>query len=128
MSANNVSAWQCGFPLRVSFNKGYPEHDSQKFAAASVLKNKEADALLWISSFSTDVKPPNAKIPTIVLATPGSNLDFKPEVFIPVGTPGVDHSGQMIRTDSVVSLPLKQIRNSDYPSVKEIVHRIVELV
>ncbi len=36
--------------------------------------------------------------------------------------------GQMIRTDSVVSLPLKQLRNSDNLSVKEIVRRIAELV
>ncbi len=128
MSANNVSAWQSGFPLRVNFSKGYPEHDSQKYATANVLKNKEADALLWISSFNPEIKPPRAKIPTIVLATPDTKLGFKPDVFIPISTPGVDHSGQMIRTDSVVSLPLKMVRNSDYPSVKEIVHRIVELV
>jgi formylmethanofuran dehydrogenase subunit B len=128
MSANNVSAWQSGFPLRVNFSKGYPEHDLQKYATANVLKNKEADALLWISSFNPEIKPPHAKIPTIVLATPDTKLDFLPDVFIPVSTPGVDHSGQMIRTDSVVSLPLKKIRNSDYPSVKEIVRRIAELV
>ncbi|RKZ48036.1 MAG: formylmethanofuran dehydrogenase subunit B [Gammaproteobacteria bacterium] len=128
MSANNVSAWQSGFPLRVNFSKGYPEHDLQKYATANVLKNKEADALLWISSFNPEIKPPHAKIPTIVLATADTKLDFKPDVFIPVSTPGVDHSGQMIRTDSVVSLPLKQLRNSDNPSVKEVVRRIAELV
>jgi len=128
MSANNVSAWQSGFPLRVNFSKGYPEHDSQKYATANVLKNKEADTLLWISSFNPGIKPPRAKIPTIVLATPDTKLGFKPDVFIPISTPGVDHSGQMIRTDSVVSLSLKKVRNSDYPSVKEVVRRIVELV
>ena len=128
MSANNVSAWQSGFPLRVNFSKGYPEHDLQKYSTANVLKKKEADALLWISSFNPEIKPPHAKIPTIVLATPDTKLDFIPDVFIPVSTPGVDHSGQMIRTDSVVSLPLKQIRNSDNQSVKEIVRRIFELV
>lgn len=128
MSANNVSTWQSGFPLRVNFSKGYPEHDSQKYATANVLKNKEADAILWISSFNPEIKPPHAKIPTIILATPDTKLDFKPDVFIPISTPGMDHSGQMIRTDSVVSLPLKQVRKSDYPSVKEIVRRIVELV
>jgi len=128
MSANNVSAWQSGFPLRVNFSKGYPEHDSQKYATANVLKNKEADALLWISSFNPEIKPPHAKIPTIVLATPDTKLNFKPDVFIPVSTPGVDHPGQMIRTDSVVSLRLKQVRDSDNLSVKEIVRRIAELV
>ena len=84
--------------------------------------------MLWISSFNPEMKPPHAKIPTIVLATPDTKLGFKPDVFIPISTPGVDHSGQMIRTDSVVSLPLKQVRNSDNPSVKEVVRRIFELV
>jgi formylmethanofuran dehydrogenase subunit B len=74
------------------------------------------------------MKAPSAKIPSIILATPGSRQTFKPDVFIPVGTPGVDHSGQMLRTDSAVSLPLKQVRNSDNPSVKEVVRRIIELV
>jgi formylmethanofuran dehydrogenase subunit B len=128
VSAYSVSTWQCGFPLRVSFSKGYPEHDAQKYAAANVLKNKDADALVWISSFNTEMKAPSAKIPSIILATPGSRQTFKPDVFIPVGTPGVDHSGQMLRTDSAVSLPLKQVRNSDNPSVKEVVRRIIELV
>ena len=128
MSAINVSAWQSGFPLRVSFNKGYPEHDAQKYATANVLKNKSADVLLWISSFSDQTKPPHAKIPTIVLATPDTKLNFKPDVFIPVSTPGVDHSGQMVRTDSVVSLPLKQVRSSDHSSVKDVLRRISELV
>jgi len=128
MSANHVSAWQSGFPLRVSFINGYPEHDAQKYATASVLKNKEADTLLWISSFRPEVKPPRAKIPTIVLETPDSKLDFKPDVFIPISTPGVDHTGQIIRTDSVVSLPLKQVRSSVNPSVKEVLRRIIELV
>ena len=30
-------------------------------------------------------------------------------MFIPVGTPGVDHAGRLIRVDNVVSLPLKDL-------------------
>ena len=128
MSANSLSAWQSGFPLRVNFSVGVPKHDIGRNSTKNLLKNKEVDAMLWISSFSSNINPPEAKIPTIVLATPGTKLNFNPDVFIPVATPGVDHSGQLIRTDSVVSLTLKKLRNSKYMSVGDILNRVNELV
>ncbi len=128
MSANSVSAWQSGFPLRVNFSKGFPRHDVGRNSTKNLLKNKEVDAMMWISSFSSNTRPPKAKIPTVVLATPEAKLDFKPDVFIPVATPGIDHSGQLIRTDNVVSLPLKKLRDSKYMSVSDILNRIIELI
>lgn len=128
MSANSLSAWQSGFPLRVNFSQGYPKHDVGRNSTNNLLKKKEVNAMLWISSFSSNINPPEAKIPTIVLGTPGTKLNFKPDVFIPVATPGVDHSGQLIRTDSVVSLTLKKLRDSKYMSVGDILNRVNELV
>ena len=128
MSANSLSAWQSGFPLRVNFSVGVPKHDVGRNSTKNLLKTKVVDAMLWISSFSSNINPPEAKIPTIVFATPGTKLNFKPDVFIPVSTPGVDHSGQLIRTDSVVSLTLKKLRDSKYMSVSDILNRVNELV
>lgn len=128
MSAMSVSAWQSGYPLRVNFNKGYPDYDAHRYSTKKVLKNKEADALLWISSFESTKTPPRASIPTIVLGNSGNKLGFKPDVFIPVSTPGVDHAGQIIRTDSVVSLPLKQLRQSPYESVYSVIKQILDRV
>ncbi len=125
-TANNVCAWQSGYPLRVNFNKGYPEYDAQRYSTQNVLKKKEVDSLLWISSFNSKVNSPRASIPTIVMATPDTKLNFTPDVFIPVATPGVDHTGQLFRTDSVVSLPLKQVRQSSYASVKSILKQVIE--
>lgn len=125
MSAIGVSAWQSGYPLRVNFNKGYPDYDAHRYSTKNVLKNKEVDALLWVSSFESEKTPPKASIPTIVLGNPGYKLGFKPDVFIPVATPGVDHTGQIIRTDNVVSLPLKQLRHSPYESVHSILKQII---
>ena len=128
MSANSLSAWQSGFPLRVNFSVGFPKHDVGRNSTKNLLHNKEVDAMLWVSSFSSNINPPEAKIPTIVLGIPGTKLNFKPDVFIPVATPGVDHSGQLIRTDSVVSLNLKKLRDSKYISVGDILSRVNELV
>lgn len=126
MSAIGVSAWQSGYPLRVNFSKGYPEYDAHRYSTNNVLKNKEVDALLWISSFESDIKPPRASIPTIVLGNPSTKLDFKPDVFIPISTPGIDHTGQIIRTDSVVSLPLKKVRQSPYESVHSVLKQVID--
>ena len=125
-TANAVCAWQSGYPLRVNFNKGYPDYDAHRYSTRNVLKNKEVDALLWISSFSSNINSPRASIPTIVLGTPDTKLNFRPDVFIPVSTPGVDHTGQLFRTDSVVALPLKQVRQSPYESVNSILKQVIE--
>ena len=45
----------------------------------------------------------------LLLGTPGLALAAPPAVFIPVGTPGLDHSARLIRVDNVVSLPLKDL-------------------
>lgn len=126
ITANNVCAWQSGYPLRVNYNKGYPDYDAQRYSTQNVLKKKEVDSLLWISSFNSKVNPPRASVPTIVMATPDTKLNFTPDVFIPVATPGVDHAGQLFRTDSVISLPLKQVRQSPYTSVKSILKQAIE--
>ncbi len=125
-TANSVCAWQSGYPLRVNFNKGYPDYDAHHYSTSNVLKNKEVDTLLWISSFSSNINSPRASIPTMVLATPDTKLNFKPDVFIPVSTPGIDHTGQLFRTDSVVALPLKQVRQSPYASVNSILTQVIE--
>ncbi len=124
-TATNVCAWQSGYPMRVNFNKGYPDYDAHRYASHKLLKNKEIDTLLWISSFTSEISPPKARIPTIVLAKPDIKINFRPDIFIPVATPGVDHAGQLFRTDGVIALPVKKLRHSDYLSVDEILKQII---
>ena len=127
-TANNICTWQSGYPLRVNFNKGYPEYDPNRYSTASLLKNKEVDAMLWVSSFHSKHKPLKASIPTIVLGQPQIELSFTPDVYIPVSIPGVDHKGQLFRTDSVVALPLKQCRKSSLPSVGSIIEQVISRI
>lgn len=124
MSAMNVCTWQSGYPVRVNFSRGFPEYDPHKYSTRNTLKRRKVDLLLWISSLGTDIKPPVAKIPTIVLSSFDSDLNFKPDVLIPVGIPGIDHGGQMIRTDSVVSLPLRRLVNNGQLPVSDILGRL----
>jgi formylmethanofuran dehydrogenase subunit B len=124
MSASAVCAWQSGFPLRVSFASGKPDYDSERYDASRLLASKEADLLLWLASFTPDLSPPDTDVPMIVLGVPGLKLKGTPKVYIPVGTPGIDHTGYIIRVDSVVSLPLRKLRQSNLPRTSDVLASI----
>jgi formylmethanofuran dehydrogenase subunit B len=119
-SAASVAAWQTGYPLRLSYANGKPEYDSYRYSIGRMLAENEGDLLVWLSSFTTDLGPPMTRIPTIVLGTPGIRLSQPPAVFIPVGTPGIDHAGCMVRCDNVVSLPLTNLNRSRLPSAADV--------
>jgi len=119
-SVASVSAWQTGYPMRVSFASGAPKFDSYRNSIGRMLADKEGDLLVWLASFTTDLGPPATDLPTIVLGTPGLRMSQPPTVYIPVGTPGVDHAGSMVRCDNVVSLPLKNLGRSRLPRAADV--------
>ena len=125
-SVNNVSTWLTGYPTRSRFRNGSPEYDTYHYSTEKQLM--ACDALLWISTFNP-YPPPDCKAPTIVIGHPDTKFERMPEVFIPVGIPGVDHAGQMFRMDSSITLPLKKLRDSSMsssslPSLSEVIGKI----
>lgn len=120
-TVNNVNTWLSGYPTRLRFNNGLPEYNSYMHATDKQLKN--ADALLWVSTFNP-APPPETKLPRIVIGHPAMQFEQQPDVFIPVGIPGVDHSGLMFRMDSSITLPLKKLRDSSLPSLSEVIMMI----
>lgn len=126
LTAGAVCAWQSGYQLRTDFGAGYPEFDPTRNATARLLENDDVDLLMWTSTFLTGHTPPRTKAPTILLAPPLRGLDTRCAVYIPVGTPGIDHRGQMCRVDNVVSLPLHQVRESALPSVASVCNLLLQ--
>jgi len=124
ITAGAVCTWISGYPLRVSYASGAPDYDPYRWAIGRMLKEGEGDLLVWIASISPDLVPPPTKNPTIVLGTPGLALTAPPTVFIPVGTPGVDHAGRLVRVDNVVTLPLKDLGRADLPPVADVLSAI----
>ena len=120
-TANGVLMWQTGLPFRSSFATGIPVYEPHLHATQRLLDSGEADALLWVTSFDPKRLPPPTRVPTIVLAPPSALFDREPDVFIPVGTPGVDHAGHYTRTDKVVALPLRKLRDIGLPSVEAVI-------
>jgi formylmethanofuran dehydrogenase subunit B len=121
ITANAVHTWQSGSAIRTSYVSGKPVYDPLHYSASRMLDNGEADSLLWIATLDETRTPPPTDIPTIVLGRAGMTFSNPPAVFIPVGTPGADHAGHFFRTDKIVALPLRKLRDTLLPSVADVV-------
>ena len=119
VTANQVTVWQTGFPLRTGFGRGVPEYDAYHFGTDRLLASRNADVLLWIFAFDPLRLPPETDVPTIVLGSPAMRFAKPPAVFIPVATPGLHHAGHFFRSDSVVAIRLRKLTDSALPSVAE---------
>ncbi|ESS72995.1 tungsten-containing formylmethanofuran dehydrogenase 2 subunit B [Methyloglobulus morosus KoM1] len=124
LTANQVCGWTTGYPARVRFSKGYPEYDPYLYDTHRMLANGEADALVWVNAFNVKAVPPESELPTIVIGRSGMTFAKEPDVFIPVGTPGIDHAGHAYRTDNVVAIRLLKLRESGLPSTGEVLSAI----
>lgn len=124
ITASQVCTWQSGVPLRSSFAAGQPQHDALLYDGQRLLKSGETDLLIWISSLRSDQPPPDTDIPTIAIGHPAMQFKRLPEIFIPVGIPGIDHTGHTFRMDSVVTLPLHKLRETSLPSTAEILSQL----
>ncbi|WP_305908755.1 formylmethanofuran dehydrogenase subunit B [Methylomarinum sp. Ch1-1] len=123
-TANQVCGWTTGYAARTGFSRGYPEYDPFLNDTELMLSNGEADALVWVQAFNSAALPPKADVPTVVVGRSGMSFDQEPEVYIPVGTPGIDHAGHAYRLDSVVAIRLKKLRDSGLPSTAEVLNAI----
>ena len=114
-SWHSVATWQTGFPAAVDFNGGRPSGDGIHIG--------DADSLLWISGF-TEQAPPAMDVPTIILSPYNAGAS-EADVYIPTGVPGIDHAGNLFRTDGVISLPLKKLRDTGAQSAAGIIREII---
>ncbi len=121
-----VSTWQTGFATRFRLATGKSHFDPVLFDGERLLSEQETDLLLWISAFDIGRTPPASSAPSIVLGRAGMQCDTPPQVFIPVATPGIDHSGNIYRCDTSVVLPLQSIRDTNLLSVSDVLQAITD--
>jgi formylmethanofuran dehydrogenase subunit B len=124
LTANQVCGWTTGYPARTRFSRGYPEYDPFMNDTNVLVAEGEADALVWVQAFNSKSVPPVTELPTIVVGRSGMVFAKEPDVFIPVGTPGIDHVGHAYRTDNVVAIRLKKLRDSGLPSTADVLNAI----
>ena len=108
--AEDVLAWQTGYPSAVSFARGHPRARRGEFSAADMLARGEPDAALIVGADTVALLPPEAadhlrRIPTIVI---GPRATEAPEgrVALATATTGVHREGIAHRMDGV-PVPLR---------------------
>lgn len=122
VGANQVCTWQFGVPLRTSLAGGVPLHDPYRFAWERF--QDTADLVVWISAFRPEVPAFPQDKPVIALAPPGTVFATEPAVFIPVGTPGIDHPAHVFRGDTVVALRTGRLIDRGLPDVARVLNAI----
>lgn len=128
LTADAVLLWQVGFPYRTGFASGHAEYDPVLYDARRLVARREIDAVLWVSTLS-DLEPPaSAGAPLVLLAGPGSAHAKRADVYIPVGTPALDHGSHLVRTDKVVTLRIAAARPSGPPAAAAVLRSILEAV
>lgn len=102
---NYAHTWMTGFAVN---EKVLPRHD----------------ALIWLNSFSPDKPMPETDAPSVIIGNPNLPFTQPPAVFIPVATPGLDAAGAMLRVDGSVMLPVRKVRETDLPTLAEVLTQI----
>jgi formylmethanofuran dehydrogenase subunit B len=116
LGALQATLWQTGWPLRVGFADGAPQHDPWRFDGRRLIAAGEADVVVWIAALAPCAPPP-AEAPVIAIVAADVVLPEPAAVEIRVGIPGVDHAGEIVRSDGILTLPLHAPRPSERPSV-----------
>jgi formylmethanofuran dehydrogenase subunit B len=129
-TAQQVHTWLTGLPLRTRLPSepgGRIEHDPIRHGAQRLLTDHGCDALLWVSSI-TALAPPAAAagLPTIVLGPPALAVEGAgaPEVYLPVATPGLHHTGHLFRSDGIIAMPVQAPLASTLPEVATVVRQL----
>ena len=123
-TSSQVCTWMTGFPSRIKSYGNTFKHDRYLCDSELIQNNKTTDTVVHFSTLSDQKIKLNKSLKNIVWATLNQNYRVYPDVFIPVGVPGIDYEGIMFRTDNVVSLPLKKIRDVALPTIDDIVREI----
>jgi formylmethanofuran dehydrogenase subunit B len=126
--AENVLAWQTGYPCSVNTARGYPRYGPGEFSAERMLEAKEVDVCLLVNAeaaneFSAAANAALQAMPTIVLESPSAKSFHPATVRIRAGSPGVHHAGTAYRVDGV-GTPLRAFLPSNLPSDAEVLDAI----
>jgi formylmethanofuran dehydrogenase subunit B len=126
--AEDVLAWQTGYPAAVSFARGHPRSRHGEFSAAGLLERGEADAALIVGFDALRHLPPRAAdhlraIPTIVVDPRATETAAAARVAFATAAAGVGREGTVHRMDGV-PLTLRAPLASERPGDGEVLAAI----
>jgi formylmethanofuran dehydrogenase subunit B len=131
--AEDVLAWQTGYPAAVSFARGHPRARPGEFSAAGLLERGEPDAALVVGFDALRQLPPRAadnlrRIPTVVVDPRATETAAAARVAFATAAAGVQREGTAHRMDGVpvtLRAPLASERVGD-GDVLEAIQALIE--
>jgi formylmethanofuran dehydrogenase subunit B len=126
--AVQASGWMTGFPMRTSFGRGFPEHDSWRFDATRLVESGEADAALWISAYGPSTPGWTKPIPLVALVPADASFAQPPAVRIDVGCPGLDHDCADFSREAAAIVARKATRPTNKATVAGVLERIAQQI
>jgi formylmethanofuran dehydrogenase subunit B len=126
--AEDVLAWQTGYPSAVSLARGHPRARPGEFSAVGVLERGETDAALIVGFDALSHLPQTAadhlrRIPTIVVAERATATAAVARVAFATAAGGVYREGTAHRMDGV-PVPLRAPLASPRPGDEEVLAAI----
>jgi formylmethanofuran dehydrogenase subunit B len=111
--ANQVFAWQTGYPYAIDFSQGYPQFNPGENTAVDLLKRGDNDATLVISAdpgahFPSVVMQNMMKHPLITINPDMNAISRLGDVVFPAQWCGIEYAGTAYRMDSV-PITLKKV-------------------
>jgi formylmethanofuran dehydrogenase subunit B len=126
--AEDVLAWQTGFPTAVSFARGYPRANPGELSAAALLERGDVDAALVVASDPLEHLPAAAAerlrgLPTLVVDARATATSQAARVAFATAADGIEVPGNVHRMDGV-PVPLRAPLAGERPGVEEVLAAI----
>jgi formylmethanofuran dehydrogenase subunit B len=126
--AEDVLAWQTGYPAAVSFADGHPRSNPGELSAAAVLERGDADAALVVGSDPLAHLPLEAadrlrEIPVVSVDARDTSTARAARVAFTTAAAGVHRPGVVHRLDGV-PVPLRALLDSPRPSDDDVLQAI----
>jgi formylmethanofuran dehydrogenase subunit B len=106
--AEDVLAWQTGFPAAVSFARGHPRANPGELSAAALLDRGEVDAALVVASDALERLPGLRELPTVVVDARATETARAARVAFATAVEGIEVAGTAHRMDGV-PIPLRAL-------------------
>jgi formylmethanofuran dehydrogenase subunit B len=128
--AEDVLAWQTGYPSAVSLAEGHPRSSPGELGAAAVLARGDADAALVVGSDPLDHLPAAAAealraIPVVSVDAVDTPTAGAARVAFTTAAAGVHRAGVVHRLDGV-PVPLRAVLASERPSDEDVLAAIAQ--
>jgi formylmethanofuran dehydrogenase subunit B len=121
--AEDVLAWQTGFPAAVSFARGHPRANPGEYSAGPLLDRGEVDAALVIGCDALERLPGLRALPTVVVDARDTETAKTARVAFATAADGIDVAGTAHRMDGV-PVPLRALLDGDRPTAEDVLAAI----